>query len=306
MPSSNLRGVLLLATAVALFSLMDAGLKQLAADHGSYQVAALRGLASLPFVLVWVMTTTGLSALWRVRWPLHLLRGGLAVVMMVAFVHALRHLPLTSAYAIFFVAPLLITALAVPILGERVGPRRWAAILAGLAGTLVILRPGGQGMVSAAGLACLLAAFCYALSAVLVRVLARTDSTQAMVFWMLVAIAAGAGALALADWRPITPAQLWLVAGVGLSGALAQYCLTEAFRHGEASVIAPFEYTALIWGTLLDALVWGVLPERGTWLGAGIIVVAGLYLLRRERQRGSQPAVAAAGGDPVTRGRSDR
>lgn len=283
MPASNLRGIVLLVLAIGLLSLMDGGLKLLAERYGTYQVAALRGLASLPFALVWILATTGISTIWRIRWPLHALRGVLAVCMMIPFVYGLQHLPLTTAYAIFFVAPLLVTALAVPILGERVGPRRWTAIAVGLVGTLVILRPTGEGVATLAGLACLLAAFCYALSAVLVRVLSRTDSSQSMVFWMLTSVSVGAGALALPDWQPIAGAHGWLVAGVGLAGALGQYCLTEAFRHGEASAIAPFEYTALAWGTGLDVLLWGVLPDRVTWFGATIIVAAGLYLIRREK-----------------------
>lgn len=283
MHASNLRGIVLLVLAIGLLSLMDAGLKLLAEHYGSFQVAALRGLASLPFALVWIFATTGISTVWQIRWPIHALRGVLAVGMMVPFVYALKNMPLTTAYAIFFVAPLLVTALAVPILGERVGPRRWTAIVVGLLGTLVILRPTGEGVATLAGLACLLGAFCYALSAVLVRMLSRTDSSQSMVFWMLTSVSVGAGALALPDWQPIAGTHGWLVAGVGLAGALGQYCLTEAFRHGEASAIAPFEYTALAWGTGLDVLLWGVLPDRITWLGATIIVAAGLYLIRREK-----------------------
>ncbi|MGH8075244.1 MAG: EamA family transporter, partial [Lysobacter sp.] len=125
--------------AVAVFSLMDAGLKELAGQYPPLQVAALRGASSLPFVLVWVAATSGLRPLLRVRWPLHLLRGAIGIGMMATFAYALRTLPLTTAYSIFFIAPLLITALSVPLLGETVGPRRWAAIAIGLLGVLVLL-----------------------------------------------------------------------------------------------------------------------------------------------------------------------
>jgi drug/metabolite transporter (DMT)-like permease len=170
----------------------------------------------------------------------------------------------------------------VPILGEKVGPRRWAAIVVGLLGVIVILRPGTEGVASLAGLAVLLGALGYSLSAVTVRVLARTDSTQAMVFWMLTFMALGSALLAGGNWLPIRAEHGWLIAGVGLSGALGQYAITEAFRHGEASLVAPFEYTALAWGAALDALLWGVLPDAVTWIGAAIIVASGLYLIRRE------------------------
>jgi len=270
--------------AVAAFSLMDAGLKTLAAIYPPMQVAALRGGASLPFVLAWVLVSgAGLAPLLRVRWPLHLLRGGIGIAMMAAFAYALRSLPLTTAYSIFFVAPLLITALSVPLLGEKVGPRRWTAIAIGLGGVLVLLRPTGEGLLSWASLAVLLAALGYAVSAITVRVLGRTDSTASMMVWLLVFLAFGAGALAWPQWVPLRAADAWVILGVGVAGAVGQYAITEAFRIGEASQIAPLEYTALVWGVLLDISLWGVLPDAVTWLGAAIIVASGLYLLRRER-----------------------
>nr|WP_156963002.1 DMT family transporter [Lysobacter daejeonensis] len=271
--------------AVALFALMDAGLKGLAGHYPPFQVAALRGAASLPFVLAWSLFTAGPRTLLRVRWSLHLLRGVLGVVMMAAFAYALRRMPLSTAYSIFFVAPLLITALSVPFLGEHVGPRRWVAIGIGLVGVLVVLRPTGEGVLSLAGIAVLVAALGYAVSAITVRVLARTDSTQAMMVWLLAMMAIGAGAIAWPDWVPLRSADVWLILGVGVAGALGQYAITEAFRLGEASLIAPLEYTALLWGVILDATLWGVLPDRVTWLGAAIIIASGLYLLHRERLR---------------------
>lgn len=276
--------------AVALFALMDAGLKGLAAYYPPLQVAAMRGAASLPLVLAWALATAGVRPLLRVRWSLHLLRGVLGVAMMAAFAYALRRMPLSTAYSIFFVAPLLITALSVPFLGEHVGPRRWVAIGIGLVGVIVVLRPTGEGMASLAGIAVLVAALGYAIGAITVRVLARTDSTQAMIVWLLAMMAVGAGVLALPGWIPLRLADAWLIAGVGVAGALGQYAITEAFRLGEASLIAPLEYTALLWGVILDATLWGVLPDAMTWTGAAIIVASGLYLLHRERVRRSAPA----------------
>ena len=281
--ASPRRAALIMLLAVATFSMMDAGLKHLAGHYPPLQVAALRGASSLPLVLAWVAATTGLAPLLRVRWPLHLLRGAIGIGMMATFAYALQTLPLTSAYTIFFVAPLLITALSVPLLGEKVGPRRWGAIVIGLAGVLVLLRPTGEGMMSWAAFAVLLAATGYAVSAITVRVLGRTDSTASMMVWLLVILAFGAGALAWPQWVPIRAADLWVIGVVGLAGALGQYFITEAFRIGEASQIAPLEYTALVWGVLMDVTLWGVLPDAVTWLGAAIIVASGLYLLRRER-----------------------
>lgn len=269
--------------AVLLFCLMDAGLKTLSAHYPAFQVSAIRGAASLPLVLVWALWTDGVKNLFRVRWSLHLMRGALGILMMAGFVYALRTLPLSTAYSIFFVAPLMITALSVPFLGERVGPRRWAAIAVGLVGVLVVLRPTGEGVLSLAGIAVLLAAFGYSVSAITVRIIARTDSTQALMVWLLFFMALGAGVLAAPQWVPIRSADAWVIVGIGVAGALGQYAITEAFRLGEASLIAPLEYTALVWGVLLDATLWGVLPDSVTWIGAAIIVASGLYLLRRER-----------------------
>lgn len=277
------RAAFFMLAAVLFFCLMDAGLKLLGEHYPPFQVSAIRGASSLPLVLVWALWSGGVRPLLRVRWSLHLLRGVLGVAMMAGFVYALRTLPLSTTYAIFFVAPLMITALSVPFLGEKVGPRRWIAIAVGLVGVLVVLRPTGEGLLSLAGLAVVVAAFGYAASAIMVRIIARTDSTQALMVWLLAFMALGAGALAAPDWVTIRGEHAGLIAGVGLAGAFGQYAITEAFRLGEASLIAPLEYTALVWGVLLDATLWGVLPDSVTWAGAAIIVASGLYLLRRER-----------------------
>jgi drug/metabolite transporter (DMT)-like permease len=241
-------------------------------------------------VVAWVLATGTVVGLLKIRWRLHLLRAGLSIMMLSAFAFALKQMPMTSAYAIFFVAPLLITALSVPMLGEHVGPRRWAAIAVGLVGVLVVLRPTGEGLFGWAGLAVVVAAAGYALSAILVRVLHRTDSGQSMVFWMLVMTAVGASLLALPGWVPLRLADAWVIAGVGVTGFLGQVAITEAFRSGEASVVAPFEYSALAWGLGLDLMIWGVLPDGWTFFGAGIIVASGLYMVHRERVLGRRRA----------------
>lgn len=268
--------------AVGTFSFMDMGMKLLSPHYPAMQVAALRGLASWPFVMLWVLLAGGPAQLLRVRWSLHLLRGALAVGMLVTFAYALRSLPLAEAYALFFVAPLMITALAVPLLGEHVSWRCWCAIAVGLAGVVVVLRPSGAGMLSLSGLAMLGAALCYAVSAISVRLLGRTDTTQAMVFWMLTLLSVFATALAWPEWRAVRSEHFLLLAGIGVSGAIGQYCVTEAFRDTPASVVAPLEYTALVWALALDWLLLHTFPAPVTLLGAGVIVASGLYLIRSE------------------------
>ena len=282
----NLAGILWMLAAVGVLSLMDAALKWLAPRYPPLQVAALRALLSLPIVVAWIALSGGFRQLVRVRWPLQLLRGALSVGMLGGFVYALRTLPLAEAYSIFFVAPLFITALSAPILGERVDAGRWAAIAVGLLGVLLVWRPTGAGALSLAGLAAVGSAAAYALSAIVVRVLGRTDSTLSMVFWFLACLATGAGALALPVWTPIQRGDWPVLLAVAVTGAAGQFALTEAFRRGEASVVAPFEYTALGWGLALDAVVWSVAPDLAMLGGAAIVVGAGLYLVRRERAPG--------------------
>ncbi|MET1022837.1 MAG: DMT family transporter [Pseudoxanthomonas sp.] len=285
------RAPALMLIAVALFAVMDAGLKVLSTRYPPLQVSALRGLASLPPVAAWALATVGPRALLRVRWPMHLLRGCLSVGMMGGFIYGLARMPLSTAYAITFAAPLLVTALAGPVLGERVGPRRWVAILVGLAGVLVVLRPTGAGMLSVAGAAVLGAAVCYAISILTTRAMSHHESSQAMVLWLVAMMSVFAGTLALPHWQPMTPADVAPVMAIGIAGALAQVALTEAFRHGEASRIAPLEYSALLWGVLADVLLWRTLPDALTWIGAAIIVGSGLYLLRREPAAGKTDGV---------------
>ncbi len=282
---SPTRAVVWMLAAVACFSLMDAGMKQLSGSYSTLQVTFLRGAASLPFVLVWVLATAGPRSLIPVRWGLHLLRGLLGMTMIGCFVFALRSLPLSTAYTIYFVAPLLIAALSVPLLGETVGPRRWVAIGIGLVGVLVVLRPGVDGFISVPGLMVLLAATAYAVAAITVSMLTRTDTPQSMVVWFLALLALGAGLLAIPDWQPLQWSHAGLIAGMGLAGAAGQVALTRAFQLGEASLIAPLEYTGLVWVIGWDVLFWGVLPDGYTWLGGAIIVASGLYLLHRERIR---------------------
>lgn len=269
--------------AVGSFSLMDAGLKVLSPHYSALQVACLRGLATLPIALAWVAVQGGFAQLLHVRFGLHLLRGALGIASLVTFTYGLRRLPLSETYAIFFVAPLLITLFAALWLGERIDRRRWIAIAVGFAGTLILLRPTGQGALTLSGLAILAAAAAYAASAITVRVLGRTDTTQSMVFWLMLMVAAGAGALALPGWRPIQSGHWPAIAGIGVSGSLGQWAITEAFRRSQASFIAPLEYTALVWGVGLDWTLWRTLPGPLTFAGAAVIIASGVYLVRGER-----------------------
>lgn len=276
------RGILMMLLACLFFSLMDAVMKQLAAAYPPIQVTALRALSSLPLILLYVHWRGAWAGLWRVRWPLHLLRIALGVIMLSLFAYALKRLPLTEAYALFYISPLAIAALSIPILGERVSRASWIAIGVGLVGVLVVLNPSGRGLASLAGLAVLGSALCYAGSAITVRLLGRTDSSESMVWWVMAGVALVAGVLAAPGWVPVGIEQAWLLLALAVTGFLGQLTITEAFKRAPAAVVTPFEYSALAWGLGLDLLVWQTVPGLRVFIGAAIIVASGVYLARHE------------------------
>ena len=277
--------------AVAAFSFMDAILKFLSAHYPLMQVAALRGATSLPFTVLPVLLAGRLRDLRPRRWPMHLLRGFLTALVLVGFIYAVRVLSLANAYSVFLSAPIIVAALSVPLLKERINWRQWLAILVGLGGVLVMLRPSRSGLDMLGALAALGGATAYALSAITVRVLTRTDTTVSVVFWTIGLMTVFAGLIAVPGWVSIEPAHWkWLIA-MGMLAAIGQYLLTEAFRSAPPSIVSPFEYTALLWGIGIDRVVWHVLPTARVCFGAGVVIASGLYLVWRERSRGAlEPA----------------
>lgn len=284
--SEHMRGIVAMLVAIAFFAVMDAQLKLLAGHYGPMQVAFLRGVTSLPFVLLPVLLRGRLARLRPVNVRLHLLRGVLSVVMLGSFIFAVRESSLATTYSIFMCAPLVVAALSAPMLGERVAGAQWGAIGVGLAGVLLMIAPRGGGeWVSLGALAAVVAVATYSLSVVTLRLLSRTDTTESMVFWFSVLLSVGAGLLSIPHWAPLQLGHWPLFVGVGVTGALGQHFITEAFRHAPAAVVAPFEYTALLWGVALDLVIWRVLPGAVTIGGGAIVIGAGLYLLARERRQ---------------------
>jgi drug/metabolite transporter (DMT)-like permease len=280
--------------AVGFFAFMDTLLKLLSTRYPALQVAALRGCVALPLILLWIGWRGSWHTLWRIRWGLHLLRGLLAIGMLTLFTFGLKALPLATAYTLFFVAPILITLLSAPILREKVPRAHWWAVAGGMAGVLVALRPGVDGMLSWGGLAVLGAAVCYAVAAVVARLSSRTDSSESLMLWIMVMVALVAGGLAAPDWVAVRQDDFWLLGALAVAGFGGQLAITEAFRHGQASAVAPFEYTALAWGLGLDWLIWDTLPDHYTLLGGAIIVVSGMYVLRHEKKAAALPVAVPA------------
>lgn len=281
-PAGNLRSIYAMLLAVSLFSLMDTAMKLLSEHYPAMQVAALRCLTSLPLVLAYVAWRGAFGSMLRIRWSMHLLRTVLGIAMLALFAFGLQTLSLAEAYTIFFIAPALITALSVLFLKERVNLARWLAIVVGMVGVLVVLRPSGAGFFTLGGLAILGAATMYAVSAIAARILARSDRSEHMVLWLMLMMSLGATALAAPGWVPLRASDTLILCGLAVSGFLGQLAITEAFGSGEASKVAPFEYAALAWGVGFDWLLWHTLPDRYTMLGAAIIIGSGIYLIRHE------------------------
>ena len=281
MSARHTRGIVYMLIAVAILSVLDVLLKLLSVRYPAMEVAALRGAASVPFVLV-VLALQGRLRLIRARrWGLHLVRAALGMVMMASFVYALHGASLSNTYTLFMVAPLLVTAFAVPFLRERVTPDGWVAVSVGLLGAVCVLRPSGQGVTPIVATAALGSAFCYAVLYVLGRHMIKTESTESLLLWYLVLLALFCGVVAWPSWQPILSSDWLLIAALGLSGAIGQLFFTRAMVYPLASIVAPFDYTALLWGALFDWLLWSVTEPPATLIGALLIVSSGIYIMVR-------------------------
>src|SRR3569832_1444750 len=205
--------------------------------------------------------------------------------MMVTFTYALRELSLARTYSLFFVAPMLIALISMFVLGERVARPQWIAIGVGFLGVLIVLKPDTAGFGWAGSIAVLGTALCYALSSTLVKIIGRSDSTQAMVFWMTCMLAIGATLLAIPGWQPINPRHFAVMAAIALTGAVGQWGITFAFKHAPAASVAPREYSGLAWVIVIDWLGWATIPGWRTLAGAVVIIGSGVFLIRYEARR---------------------
>jgi drug/metabolite transporter (DMT)-like permease len=274
---------------LAMFSIavMDGLAKHLVASYPVGQVSFARQLLALLPLSLLIWHEGGLKAL-RTRHPgLHILRGLLLTGGSVSFFLGLRYLGLAEATVLAFAAPLFITAFALPLLGEPTGLHRWAAVVVGFLGVLIVVRPGAEAM-NMAALLPLFAALCYALAMIATRRLSRSDGVAAIaIFGNLTTIAATSGLLVL-GWKTPALADLWAFVIMGLLGGSITFFTILAYRLAPAAVVAPFDYTALIWATAIGWLVWREIPDGFVWLGATIIIASGLYILYRETRGASR------------------
>ncbi len=265
-----------------ILSVMDGLIKWSVGILPVAQVVVIRSAFVLLLMAPMIVRAGGLAAV-RTRRPLpHLLRVALAVASILTFFEALRFLPLATVIAIGFGAPLLMTAISVPVLGERVGAHRWTAIAVGFVGVLIITRPGPEGL-SWPALLALVSSALFASHLVAARFLARTETDTALMFWQNLGVLVVSAALAPFFWVPVATADLAGIAAMAVLLLCGQFCTVRAFRTAPVGVVAPFQYVELLWAALIGYAFWSEVPAANVWAGASIVVASGLYVIWRER-----------------------
>ena len=277
-----MRALVLMAAGMFLFSLADAQAKYLTQTLNPLQIVWSRQLGLTAGVIV-LLAMHGLRVLHTEHPKLQILRGALAAGSATLFIVAVRYVPLADAVAVSFVAPFVVTVFGALLLREPVGIRRWAAVIVGFIGTLIVIRPGG-GVVHPAAFLVVIAASLFAFRQILSRHLAASDRTATTVaYTALVSVVILTVPLPFVWQTPQTVTEVVLLAGLACCAALGEFLVIKALEIGQAVVVAPVQYTLLLWGTLYGYLIFSQLPDGWTWVGALIIVATGLYTLHRER-----------------------
>ncbi|MEP3429578.1 MAG: DMT family transporter [Roseibium sp.] len=276
-------GLIYICVGISCLSISDAIGKALAANYPVLQILFLRNLTALPFVIAIAWKLAGRSALISYKPMAHLVRGGIWVLAATTFFTSLKYLGLAEATTLVFIAPIFITAMSALFLKEHVGWRRWTAVLVGFIGVVIVMRPG-VGTFQTASLLPLATAFLYAALMLSARWVDKNESVWTMMLY-LVATGCLISAFSLPFvWTPPKAEHIGLFLGIALFGTAGVTLITQAFRIAPASTIAPFEYTALLWATLLGWLFWREIPDAITYVGAAVIIASGIFIVLRERE----------------------
>lgn len=306
----NAKGIFYLCAGLFIFSFQDVIIKQLSANYPVHELVFVRGLVATPLLLLLVHFESGFASLRTDHVMLHIVRSLLMFCSYLFFYLAIAAIPITEAISLFFTAPLFITAMAVPFLGEKVGLRRWLGVIVGFIGVLIMMRPG-VGTFEPALILALLSAFTYSTSQLLSRRLGMTDPASTMAFYTAMIFTYVGGLMGLTihltgfapsdhpslefllkPWKMPDGLEFAMMFVIGLISAMGFYLLSQAYRIGTANTVAPFEYTSMLWAVILTYLVWGVTPDLYTLVGALVIVAAGIYVLNRESIRRKKPLAA--------------
>jgi drug/metabolite transporter (DMT)-like permease len=288
-----LRGVGFMCLSVLVFATMNVVVKWQSSIYPVGDLVFFRSVFALIPCAVLIRRSGGIATLRTTRPFGHALRSTFWLTSLVCTFFSYHLLPLADAVSIAFSAPLFLTALSGPVLGERVGAARWGAVLAGFAGVLLMLRPGG-GVLEWGAVFALGNAVFYALGMLAIRDLSRSgETTISIVFYQtLLATVASTASLPF-YWVTPSLADAAVMASLGLAGGIGTYWMTEAFRYAPASTVAPFNYTSMIWAMLFGFIFWGDLPTLLTVAGSAIVIGSGLFILRRETVMKRRAASAA-------------
>ena len=284
---SSLRGILCMLGGALSLTINDAMAKYLTQSYPVGQVMALRGLSIILLLITFLFFMNNLQALKIFSWKGHLLRAGAMTGSTFFFITGLSLLPITDAIAIAFVAPILTTILGVIILREAVSWKRWAAIFVGFFGVIIILQPTSDAFNIAAIAPMGAAAFGAARDVITRAITGSENSLSILLTSMLMITIAGFLTYPL-GWSAVKPSHIWIFITSSLLVGLAQYLMIEAFRLGEVALISPFKYSSLLWATLIGLVIWNDLPSKHVVLGAFILILSGIYLLRNEVTNGGK------------------
>jgi drug/metabolite transporter (DMT)-like permease len=281
------KGIALMLVSTVFLGTSDVTAKYLSATLPSIEIAWIRFLVFALIMTPAMMPGSPLYALQTNRLGLHLLRGAALLGSSLFFISGLRFLPIAEASATGFVAPLFVTALSIIFLGEKVGLRRWIATAVGLIGVLIILRPG-TGAFHPAACFPLVSALAWACTLIMTRMMSGTERVITTMTYSSIAGFLILSALVPLVW--VTPTWHDIAFGIliGVASTAGQWIVVLAFRYADASVLAPFSYTQLLWVSVLGFLIFGEVPDAYTITGAAFIVASGLYTAHRERVRRSQ------------------
>jgi len=291
-----LLGIVLKILSALAFTVMSAGIKHVSAVYPTGEIVFFRSAFAVVPLLVWLAWRGDLvNSVRTSNFRGHCLRGIISSCGMFSGFLALSYLPLSDSVAIGYASPLVVVILAAVVLREKVRAYRWTGVVVGLAGVLVMLAPHlGSGSLSGGlsdgpaigAMFALFGAVCAAVATIQVRRLLATEKTGAIVLYFSLFTALLALATIVLGWRMPGPVDLALLVMIGILGGIGQILLTQSYRYADASLVAPFEYTTMLWAFLIGWFVFGQAPQQTVVAGAVIVALSGLFVLWRERQLG--------------------
>ena len=289
-------GILFALAAYGLFASHDAVVKALGATYATFQIVFFSVLLSMPLLLLMLMRDETKGTLIPVHPWWSALRTASAVIAAASAFYAFTVLPLAEAYALIFAMPMIITILSIPVLGERVGGHRWFAIIVGLAGVLVVLQPGSSDFTLGHAAALTVAVF-GSLASVIVRKIGQDERSAVLLLYPMMANFIIMGAILPFVYRPIAGSDLGLIAIMSVLAFVAGLCLIAAYKRADAAIVAPMQYSQIIWAALFGLVFFSETASQTTWIGAAIVISSGIYIVVREAIGGTSQKT------PVSRGR---